>query len=122
CVETGWLTHAGRFEGACERAFAERFGRPCMAASSGTAALHLALLSLGIRAGDEVIVPDLTFGATASVVLAVGATPVFVDVSPTTWGLDIGLVRERITWKTRAIIPVHLYGEDAGDFSTLGVP
>src|SRR4029077_2426889 len=68
CVETGWLTHAGRFEGAFERAFAERFGRQCMATSSGTAALHLALLSLGIRAGEEVIVPDLTFGATASVV------------------------------------------------------
>jgi len=93
-----------------------------MATSSGTAALHLALLSLGIRAGDEVIVPDLTFGATASVVLAVGATPVFVDVSPVTWGLDFEAVRERITWKTRAIIPVHLYGEDAGDFSVLGVP
>jgi perosamine synthetase len=122
CIDTGWVTYGGRFEAAFELAFAEKFGRLCVATSSGTAALHLALLSLGVRHGDEVIVPDLTFGATASVVMAVGATPVFVDVSHETWGLDKDQVRARVTWKTRAIIPVHLYGEDAGDFSDLGVP
>src|SRR5260221_435510 len=92
-----------------------------MATSSGHGALHIALLSIGIGPGDEVIVPDLTFGATASVVAAVGAKPVFVDVSPHTWGLDRELVKEKMTRKTRAIIPVHLYGEDAGDFRDLGV-
>jgi perosamine synthetase len=122
CIDTGWLTHAGRFEAAFERAFSEKFGAPCMATSSGTGALHVALLSLGIGHGDEVIIPNLTFGATASVVIAVGALPVLVDVSPGTWGLDPELVRRRVTRRTRAIIPVHLYGEDAGDFRQFDVP
>ena len=93
-----------------------------MATSSGTGALHCALLSLGIGHGDEVIIPNLTFGATASVVIAVGARPILVDVSPETWGLDHELVKWCVTWKTRAIIPVHLYGEDAGDFRQFRVP
>src|SRR6185369_14934239 len=88
CIQTGYVTHAGRFEGAFEKAFSERFKTPCIATSSGTGALHLALLSLGVGPGDEVLVPDLTFGATASVVLAVGARPVFVDIDPSTWGMD----------------------------------
>jgi perosamine synthetase len=122
CIETGYVTHAGRFEGAFEKAFSERFNTPCIATSSGTGALHLALLSLGVGPGDEVIVPDLTFGATASVVLAVGARPVLVDIDPNTWGLDRNRLLGVINKKTRAIIPVHLYGEDAGDFSQFGIP
>lgn len=122
CIETGYVTHAGRFEGDFEKAFSARFSTPCIATSSGTGALHLALLSLGIGPGDEVIVPDLTFGATASAVLAVGARPVLVDVRSDTWGLDRQRILAVLNKKTRAIIPVHLYGEDAGDFRQFGVP
>lgn len=122
CITEGYVTHAGRFERDFERAFGERFGCPSLATSSGTGALHLALLSLGVGAGDEVIVPALTFGATASAVLAVGARPVFVDVDEATWGLDKKRVMGVLTRKTRAIIPVHLYGEDAGDFRQFGIP
>jgi perosamine synthetase len=122
CIQTGYVTHAGRFEGAFEKAFCERFGKPALATSSGTGALHLALLALGVGPGDDVIVPALTFGATASVVIAVGARPVIVDVHRSTWGLDKNRLFQVITRKTRAIIPVHLYGEDAGDFSQFGIP
>lgn len=122
CVTTGYVTHAGRFEGDFEKAFSERFNTPCIATSSGTGALHLALLSLGVGPGDEVVVPDLTFGATASVVLAVGARPVLVDIRQDTWGLDQNRLLAVLNKKTRAIIPVHLYGEDAGDFTQFGIP
>ena len=122
CIDTGYVTHAGRFEGAFEEAFARRVGRPSIATSSGTGALHLALLSLGVGPGDEVLVPDLTFGATASVVLAVGAKPVLVDVDPDTWGMDKNRVLACLNKKTRAILPVHLYGEDAGGFEQFGIP
>lgn len=122
CVTTGYVTHAGRFESAFEEAFAKRFSTKCIATSSGTGALHLALLALGVGHGDEVIVPDLTFGATASVVLAVGARPVLVDIDPETWGLDRTKVFNVLTKRTRAIIPVHLYGSDAGDFRQFGIP
>lgn len=118
-LRSGWLTHHGSYERKFEEEFSRYVGRPALATSSGTAALHLALLSLGIGPGDEVIVPDLTFGATASVVLAVGAKPVLVDVTPNAT-LDPDKIE--ITSKTAAIIPVHLYGEDAGDFSKFGVP
>jgi len=122
CIQTGYVTHAGRFEGAFEKAFSERFKTPCIATSSGTGALHLALLSLGVGPGDEVLVPDLTFGATASVVLAVGARPVLVDISRDTWGMDKNRIFSVLNRKTRAIIPVHLYGEDAGEYTQFGVP
>lgn len=122
CIDTGYVTHAGRFEADFEKAFSERFKTTAIATSSGTGALHLALLALGVGAGDEVIVPDLTFGATASVILAVGARPVLVDIDPETWGLDRRKILNVLTKRTRAIIPVHLYGEDAGDFRQFGIP
>lgn len=122
CIETGFVTHAGRFEGEFEQAFGRFVGKTAIATSSGTGALHLALLSLGVGPGDEVIVPNLTFGATASAVLAVGAKPVLVDVDPATWGLDRQRIFGVLNRKTRAIIPVHLYGEDAGDFTQFGIP
>ena len=122
CIETNYVTHAGRFERDFERAFTDKFRRPSIATSSGTGALHLALLSLGIGHGNEVILPSLTFSATASVVLAVGAKPVFVDCDPATWGMDKDRVDSAITQRTKAIIPVHLYGCDAGDFSEFGIP
>ena len=122
CIDTGYVTHAGRFEGEFEKAFSLRFGRPALATSSGTGALHLSLLSLGVGPGDSVITADLTFGATASSILAVGATPVFVDVDPESYGLDRKRVLAHINKRTAAIIPVHLYGEDAGDFTQFGIP
>lgn len=122
CIDTGYVTHAGRFEGAFEEAFGKRFNTPCIATSSGTGAIHLALLSLGIGPGDEVIVPDLTFGATASAVLAVGAKPVLVDIDEGTWGLDKNRVLAVLNKRTRAILPVHLFGKDAGSFSQFGLP
>jgi perosamine synthetase len=84
--------------------------RDCVAVNSGTSALHLCLISLGIGPGDEVIVPSFTFAATANVIALVGAKPVFVDIDPNTYCIDPALVALAITPKTRAIIVVHLYG------------
>ena len=84
--------------------------RECVAVNSGTSALHLSLIALGIGPGDEVIVPSFTFAATANVVALVGATPVFVDIDPFTYCLNTSLVKSVITGKTKAIIVVHLYG------------
>jgi perosamine synthetase len=81
-----------------------------VAVSSGTAALHLALLAHDIGAGDEVITTAFTFAATASAILHAGATPIFVDVEPDIYTLDTSLVETAITERTKAIMPVHLYG------------
>ncbi len=85
-------------------------GRECVAVNSGTSALHLSLLALGITQGDEVIVPSFSFAATANVVALVGATPVFVDIDPKTFCLNPELIETLINNKTKAIIVVHLYG------------
>ena len=84
--------------------------RDCVAVNSGTSALHLALLSLGIGTGDEVIVPSFTFAATANSVALTGATPVFVDIDPRTYNIDPTLIEAAITKRTKAIQVVHLYG------------
>jgi dTDP-4-amino-4,6-dideoxygalactose transaminase len=84
--------------------------RECVAVNSGTSALHLSLISLGISAGDEVILPSFTFAATANVVALVGATPVFVDIDPKTYCINPESIELAITKKTKAIIVVHLYG------------
>lgn len=94
-----------------EREFAAFVGsRHCLATNSGTAALHLALIGAGVKPGDEVIVPALTFVATAMAVLHQGAVPVFVDVEPQTLGLDPARLEAAITPRTRAVVPVHLHG------------
>lgn len=81
-----------------------------IATNSGTTALHLALVSLGIGKGDEVIVPDFTMIASANAVAYTGAKPVFVDADPETWCINPILIEEKITAKTKAIMPVHIYG------------
>jgi perosamine synthetase len=119
-LDSGYLTHQGEFEDRFENEFGRWIGRPALATSSGTAALHLALLSLGVGSGDEVVVPVLTFGATASVVVQCGAKPVFVDVNEN-FGINWHHARGRINRRTKAVISVHLYGEDAG-WEDVGIP
>ena len=84
-----------------------------IAVSNGTVALHLALVALNVGPGDEVIVPDLTFAATINAVLYCGATPVIVDVDRRTWCMSLATVEQACTPRTKAIIPVHLYGRPA---------
>ena len=113
CISTGWISSQGQYIKDFEARFSEYLGGEpdCAAAvSSGTAALHLAIIALGIGPGDEVIVPDITFGATANVVMHAGATPVLVDVDPISWTISPSAIESAITDRTRAIIPVHIYG------------
>jgi perosamine synthetase len=94
-----------------ERAFAERFNtRYAISFINGTATMHAALAAAGVGPGDEVIVPPLTMASTALVVLQAGATPVFADIDPQTWTLDPQAVAARITPRTKAMIPVAIYG------------
>ncbi len=104
----------GREVEAFERAFGEYVGaRECVGVSNGTAAIQLALQACGVGAGDEVVVPANTFFATAEAVSTAGATPVFVDCDPVTSNLDPGKIEGVVTGRTRAVIPVHLYGQPA---------
>ena len=111
CVTTGWISSLGKYIPQFEQEFSAycntKFG---VATSNGTTALHLALVTIGIGPGDEVLIPDLTFVATANAVSYTGARPVMVDVDPYTWQMDAQDMEKRITPATKAIIPVHLYG------------
>lgn len=112
-LSSGMLTGGQEVEG-FEHEFAEIVGgRSCIAVNSGTSALITCLVALGIGPGDEVIVPGFTFGATANAVLLVGASPVLADIDPVTFCLCPKSVGERITSRTAAILPVHLYGHPA---------
>lgn len=114
CLDSSWISSSGRFIGDFERAFADYCGaRHAITVNNGTTALHLALAGLGIGPGDEVVVPDLTYIATANAVRYCGATPVMADVDPNTMNLDPAAAEAKITPRTRAIIPVHLYGHPA---------
>lgn len=114
CIRTNWISSQGPFVKKFETQFAEYLGvGDAIAVSNGTVALHLALASLQIGPGDEVIVPDLTFAASVNAVLYVGATPVLVDVKRDTYTLDPIEVARVITPRTKAIMPVHLYGQPA---------
>lgn len=111
CLETGWISSLGKYVPEFEQEFSSfcsrKFG---VSVANGTVALQLALMALDIREGDEVIVPDLTFVATANAVSYTGAKPVFVDSEPDTWNMDPSRIEEKITKKTKAIIPVSLFG------------
>jgi perosamine synthetase len=105
---------AGAYVARFETAFAALAGCTFgIATSSGTTALHLMLVALGLGPGDEVILPDLTFVATANAVTYTGATPVLADVLPDTWCIDPWDVERRISARTRAVLAVHLYGQPA---------
>ncbi len=111
CLETNWISSLGRYITRFEEAFARWCGMPHgVACSSGTAALHLSLVALGIGPGDEVIIPDFTLIVSANTVILAGAKPVLADVDPKTWCLDPRKVEEKVTARTRAIMPVHMYG------------
>lgn len=111
CIATNWISSQGTYVRTFEREFALYANtRYALTTSNCTTALHLALLGFDVGPGDEVLVPDATFAATANAVIHAGATPVFVDVSADTWTLDPERCREAITPRTKAIIPVHLYG------------
>lgn len=121
-MTSGWVSSLGEYIERFEREFAGFCGvKHCVTTANGTVAIHLALKILGIGAGDEVIVPDLTFVATANAVVTAGATPVFADVRRSDWCLDPASVESLITPRTRAIIPVHLYGHPAEMDSLLAI-
>ncbi|MCP4268655.1 MAG: aminotransferase class I/II-fold pyridoxal phosphate-dependent enzyme [Candidatus Brocadiaceae bacterium] len=112
CVATNWISSQGRFVDRFEKEFAAFIGcKYAVAVANGTVALHLALEAVKIGINDEVIVPSLTFIATANAVTYAGAKVVFADSEMETWNLDCSKIEEKITKRTKAIIPVHLYGQ-----------
>ena len=112
-LDSGWVSQGPKvreFEGK----IAEYLGiKYAIATTNCTSALHLALLSIGVKRGDEILVADFTFPATGHAVLYCGAKPIFVDVDPKTYNLDVALIEEKITDRTKAIIPVHTFGQPA---------
>ncbi len=110
-VEQGWISSSGPYVADFERKFAEHLGvGHAVTTCNGTTALHLALVAAGIGEGDEVIVPTFTMIASASAVCQSGALPVFVDCERDTWNLDVAALEAKITPRTRAVMPVHIYG------------
>lgn len=114
CLTTTWISSSGRFIGEFENAFAAFCGvKHAVTTNNGTTALHLALVALGLQPGDEVIVPSLTYIASANVVRYCNAKPVFVDNDVDTFNLNVEDVAAKITPRTKGIMPVHLYGHPA---------
>ena len=114
CLKSSWISSKGIFIDRFEKKFAEFTDtKYAISTSNGTTALHLVLSALGCGPGDEVIVPDLTFVATANAVTYTGAKPVLADVERDSWSINIGEIRRKITGRTRGIIAVHLYGNPA---------
>lgn len=111
-VSSGWISSAGKYVTAFEVEFAKYCGcKYGVSVCNGTIALHLALIALGIGKNDEVIVPAFTMIASAFAVCYTGAMPVFVDADPKTWNIDVNKIEEKITSKTKAIMPVHIFGK-----------
>jgi perosamine synthetase len=114
CLETGWISGSGSYVRRFEEGFARFCGtRHAIAVANGTVALHLALVALGVGENDEIIVPDLTYIASANAVTYCGATTVLADIDPTTWTVDPADVARKITPATKAIMAVHVYGHPA---------
>ncbi|WP_372763565.1 DegT/DnrJ/EryC1/StrS family aminotransferase [Litorivivens sp.] len=111
CLDSAWISSKGEFISRFEQKFAEDVGvRAATSVANGTFALHLALYTLGIGPGDEVIVPTLTYIASANAIAYVGATPVFVDSVADTWNLDVARLKDALSPRTKAIMSVPLYG------------
>ncbi len=111
CVESNWVSSAGKYIPAFEEKFAAECGcKYSVACLNGTIALHLALVVLGLKPGDEVILPTFTMIATINAITYTGATPVLIDSEPITWNMDVQQLADKITPKTKAIMPVHTYG------------
>jgi len=111
-VSTGWISSSGKFVNEFEKQFAKYCGcKYAIACCNGTIALHLALIGLGIGKGDEVIIPTFTMIASAFAVCYTGAKPVFVDADKDSWNIDVAKIEEKITPRTKAIMPVHIFGK-----------
>ncbi len=111
CIDTNWISSSGKYI----KAFEGKFSRYChskygITTTSGTTALHLAFAVAGISKGDEVIMPSFTIASTAFAAIYCGAKPVFVDSEPDTWNIDPKKIEVKITKRTKAIVPVHMYG------------
>ncbi len=114
CITTGWISSIGSYVLEFEKVIASFHGvKHGIATSSGTTALHLALAALDIKESNEVIVPDITFIATANVVKYCNALPKLVDVNINDWNIDVSILEKSINENTKAIIPVHIYGNPA---------
>lgn len=110
-VQNGWNTHWGDYLHKFERSFVKYVGsKYAIATSGGTGALHLALATLGVGKGDEIILPEITYFACSDVISLLGAKPVFVDILPDTWCIDPEKIKGVINKRTKAIMPVHIYG------------
>jgi perosamine synthetase len=111
CIKTGWISSAGRFIEAFENGWASYCGMKYgVAMSNGTTALHAAVACLGLKPGDQVIMPTFTIISCALAVIYNGCVPVLVDCDPRTWCMDISQIESKITKRTKAIMPVHIYG------------
>ncbi|TSA58120.1 DegT/DnrJ/EryC1/StrS family aminotransferase [bacterium] len=111
CLKTNWISSQGKYIEQFEQRFAAYCGCEYgISTTSGTTALHLALASLGIGPGDEVIVPAFTMISTAFAIIYTGAKPVLVDAEPETWNIDVTKIEQKVTRRTKAILPVHIYG------------
>ena len=112
CLKTNWISSQGSYVNKFEEIFKKlHCEMSSIAVSNGTCALHLALLALSIGEGDEVIVPDITFSATINSVIHCGAKPVICDINPKTLCMDLDSIKRLISCNTKAIVPVHLYGQ-----------
>ncbi|MBF0142460.1 MAG: DegT/DnrJ/EryC1/StrS family aminotransferase [Magnetococcales bacterium] len=111
CIDSEWISSEGPFVARFEEAFAGRVGRRyATSVTSGTAALEVALAAIGLKPGDEVILPSFTIISCAAAVLRLGGKPVVVECDRLTWNMDVSRIRERINGRTKAIMPVHIFG------------
>ena len=114
CLNSGWISSAGKYVQEFEKSFVNYLGKGFgVAVSNGTVAIELALRTFKIGYGDEVIIPNFTYAATINAVINSGAKPVLVDIEKSTWTIDINEIKKKISKKTKAIIPVHVYGQPA---------
>ncbi|HIG93418.1 TPA: DegT/DnrJ/EryC1/StrS family aminotransferase [Candidatus Woesearchaeota archaeon] len=120
-IQKGWLSAGGEFTKKFERAFAQLIGtQHAIAVQSGTAALHSAMLAMGVKLGDKVVIPNYTCGACATAVLQTGAHPVIIDVEPKTFGLDVNILEEVLsTQNIKVVMVVHVYGFPCRDLDTI---